>query len=46
MEASCWERLTHFKGKSFSITIIQVYALTSNAEEAELNGFMKTYKIF
>ena len=25
----------HFQGKSFNITIIQVYALTSNAEEAE-----------
>ena len=24
-----------FQGKSFSITVIQVYALTSNAEEAE-----------
>jgi len=39
MEASCWERLTHFKGKSFNITIIQVYALTSNAEEAEVEWF-------
>ena len=25
----------HFQGKSFSITVIQVYALTNNAEEAE-----------
>ena len=25
----------HFQGKPFSITVIQVYALTSNAEEAE-----------
>ena len=24
----------HFQGKSFNITVIQVYALTSNAEEA------------
>ena len=24
----------HFQGKPFSITVIQVYALTSNAEEA------------
>ena len=29
----------HFQGKSFNITIIQVYALTSNAEEAEVEGF-------
>ena len=25
----------HFQGKPFSIMVIQVYALTSNAEEAE-----------
>ena len=29
----------HFKGKPFSITGIQVYALTSNAEEAEVEKF-------
>ena len=28
-----------FQGKPFSITVIQVYALTSNAEEAELKRF-------
>ena len=28
-----------FQGKPFSITIIQVYALTSNAEEAEVECF-------
>ena len=26
----------HFQGKSLSITVIKVYALTSNAEEAEV----------
>ena len=26
----------HFQGKSFNITVIQVYAPTSNAEEAEV----------
>ena len=26
----------HFQGKPFSITVIQVYILTSNAEEAEV----------
>ena len=36
----------HFPGKPFTIMVIQVYAPTSNAEEAELNGFMKTYKTF
>ena len=29
----------HFQGKPFSITIIQVYAPTTNAEEAELEWF-------
>ena len=28
-----------FKGKPFNITVIQVYALTSNAEEAEVEQF-------
>ena len=33
----------HFQGKPVSITVIQVCALTSNAEEVEvLNGSMKT----
>ena len=34
------------QGKLFNITVIQVYAPTSNAEETEVNGFMKTYKTF
>ena len=29
----------NFQGKPFNITIIQVYALTSNAEEAEVERF-------
>ena len=29
----------HFQGKPFNITVIQVYALTSNAEEAEVEEF-------
>ena len=36
----------HFQGKAFNITVIQVYAPTSNAEEAEVDSFMKTYKTF
>ena len=28
-----------FQGKPFTITVIQVYALTSNAEEAEVEWF-------
>ena len=29
----------HFQGKPFSITVIQVYALTSNTEETEVERF-------
>ena len=29
----------HFQGKPFNITVIQVYALNSNAEEAEIEWF-------
>ena len=29
----------HFQGKPFNITVIQVYALTSNAEEGEAEQF-------
>ena len=36
----------HFQRKPFSITVIQVYALTSYAELAEVEWSMKTYKTF
>ena len=36
----------HFQSKPFNITVIQSYAPTSNAEEAEVEQFMKTYKTF
>ena len=29
----------HFQGKPFNVTVIQVYAPTSNAEEAEVEQF-------
>ena len=29
----------HFQGKPFNITVIQVYPLTHNAEEAEVEWF-------
>ena len=29
----------HFQGKPFNIMVIQVYTLTSNAEEAEVEWF-------
>ena len=36
----------HFQGKPLNITVTQVYALTRNAEEAESERSMKTYKTF
>ena len=36
----------HFQGKPFNTTVIQAYAPNSNAEEAEADGSMKTYKTF
>ena len=35
-----------FQGKSFSITVIQEYAPATNAEEAEVDNSMRTYKTF
>ena len=35
-----------FQGKPFNITVIQVYAPTINAKEAEGDGSVKTYKTF
>ena len=34
----------HFQSKTFSITVIQLYALTSNAEEAEIEQFYEDHK--
>ena len=34
----------HFQGKPFNITVIQVYATTSNAEEAEVEPFYTVSK--
>ena len=34
----------HFQGKPFNITVIQVYAPTSNAEEAEVERFYEYLK--
>ena len=33
-----------FQGKSFNITVIQVYALANNAEEAEAERFYEDLK--
>ena len=34
-----------FQGKPFSITVIQVYAPTSNAEEAEVERFYENLQV-
>ena len=36
----------HFQGKPYNITVIQVYALTSNVEEAEVERFYEDLKDF
>ena len=36
----------HFQGKPLNITVIQVYAPTTNAKEAEVEWFMMTNKTF
>ena len=36
----------HFQGKPFNITVIQVYSLTSNAEEAEVEWFYEDLQDF
>ena len=36
----------HFQGKPFNITVIQVYAPTSNAEEAEVEWFYEDLQGF
>ena len=36
----------HFQGKPFNITVIQVYALSSNAEEVEVEWFFEKIQTF
>ena len=36
----------HFQGKPFNITVIQIYAPTSNAEEAEVERFYEDLQDF
>ena len=36
----------HFQGKPFSITVIQIYAPSSNAEEVEVEPFYKDLQDF
>ena len=35
----------HFQGNPFSIMVIQVYALTSNGEEAEVEQFYEYLQV-
>ena len=37
---------THFQGKPFKITVIQVYVPTNNAEEAEVEWFYEDLQDF
>ena len=39
MQSQKWQNDLCFQGKPFNITVIQVYAPTSNAEEAEVKQF-------
>ena len=36
--------LVHFQGKSFNITVLQIYDTTINAEEAEVERFCEDQK--
>ena len=36
----------HVQGKRFNIVVIQVYAQTSNAEEAEVEWFYEDLEVF
>ena len=38
--------IVHFQGKPFNITVIEVYAPTSNAEEAEVKQFYEDLQDF
>ena len=39
MQSQKWQNDLCFQGKPFNITVIQVYAPTSNAKEAEVEQF-------
>ena len=39
-------KLVHFQGKSFNITVIQVYALTTMPKKLKWTSSTKTYKTF
>ena len=39
MQSQKWQNDVHFQGKPFNITVIQIYAPTTNAKEAEVEQF-------
>ena len=40
VQSQIWQNdLIHFQGKPFNVTVIQVYAPTTNAEETEVEQF-------
>ena len=40
MQSEKWQMISvYFQGKPFNTTVIQVYSLTSNAKEAEVEQF-------
>ena len=41
MQSQKWQNDLRFQGKPFIITVIQVYAPTSNAEEAKVERFFE-----
>ena len=46
MQSQKWQNDLCFQGKPFNITVIQVYALTNNAEEAEVEQFYEDLQNF
>ena len=46
MQSQKWQNDLCFQGKPFNITVIQVYAPTSNAEEAEVERFYEDVQDF
>ena len=46
MQSEKWQNDLCLQGKPFIITVIQVYALTDNAEEAEIEQFYEDQQDF
>ena len=48
MQSQKWQNdlFVRFQGKPFNITVIQVYASTSNTEEAEVEQFYEDLQTF